>query len=140
MVGIAIAELPPAKPRYLMGVGTPEDFIAAVEGGIDMLDSVLPTRNARNGTLFTSTGRANIRNAVFRSRESAIDDGCDCYTCCTFSAAYLHHLFRAADLLGYRLATIHNLRFMIRLAERAREAIVAGSWPDGKAEVLAFMS
>ena len=116
--------LPPDKPRYLMGVGSPEDLIEAVAAGVDMLDCALPTRVARNGALFTRKGRVNVYSAPFRDCEGPVEEGCDCYACRTFSAAYIHHLFRAKELLAYRLATIHNLRFVLRLMEEMRAAIV----------------
>ena len=137
MVEATVAALPPDKPRYLMGVGTPEDLVEAVGQGIDMLDSVMPTRVGRNGALFTRGGRLNIRNAPFRTRDAPVEAGCDCYTCRTFSGAYLHHLFRCAEPLAYRLATIHNLRFMVRLTEEIRTAIPAGRWPALRAALLA---
>jgi queuine tRNA-ribosyltransferase len=124
------------KPRYLMGVGSPEDVVEAVGLGIDMMDCVLPTRVARNGALFTRKGRVNIDNAIFKEMDSPIEDGCDCYTCAHFSAAYVSHLFRAQELLVYRLATIHNLRFMARLMEDIREAILAGSFESFKKDFL----
>ena len=132
--------LPAAKPRYLMGVGSPEDLLESVARGMDMFDCVLPTRVARNGALFTRGGRLNVRNAAFRALEAPVESGCDCFTCRTFSVAYLHHLFRCEELLGYRLATIHNLRFMQRLMEAARAAIVGGTFPEFKAEFLAGYS
>lgn len=135
MVEASLAVLPAEKPRYLMGVGTPEDLVEAVSLGIDMLDSVMPTRVARNGALFTRGGRKNIRNAHFRTLDAPVEADCDCYTCRTFSAAYLHHLFRGEELLAYRLATIHNLRFMVRLTEQIRQAIVNGEWPALKAQL-----
>ena len=116
--------LPADAPRYLMGVGSPEDLVECVARGIDLFDCVLPTRIARNGALFVHEGRVNIDTAPFRSREEPIDEGCDCYTCRTFSAAYVHHLFKARELLAYRLATIHNLRFVLRLMEEMRGAIM----------------
>jgi queuine tRNA-ribosyltransferase len=118
--------LPDGSPRYLMGVGSPEDLVECVARGIDMFDCVLPTRIARNGSLFVRDGRVNIDTAPFRSRETPIEAGCDCSTCTTHSAAYVHHLFRAGELLAYRLATIHNLRFVLRLMEEMRGAILAG--------------
>ena len=118
--------LPADRPRYLMGVGSPEDLVECVARGIDMFDCVLPTRIARSGALFSSEGRVNVDTAPFRTRDGPVDEGCDCYTCETFPAAYLCHLFRARELLAYRLATIHNLRFVLRLMEQMREAIVAG--------------
>lgn len=119
-------ELPLEKPRYLMGVGSPEDLVNGVARGVDMFDCVLPTRLGRNGALFTDDGRVNIRNTRFREEPTAVDPDCDCLTCQRFSAAYLHHLFRNDELLGYRLATIHNVRYLVRLAERMREAITEG--------------
>jgi len=120
--------LPADAPRYLMGVGSPEDLVECVARGIDMFDCVLPTRIARNGALFTRTGRVNIYTAPFKARERPIEAGCDCYTCRTFSAAYVHHLFRAKELLAFRLATIHNLRFVTRLMEEMRAAIQQGGF------------
>jgi queuine tRNA-ribosyltransferase len=111
-----------------MGVGSPEDIIEAVSLGIDMLDCALPTRVARNGALFTSRGRINIDNAGYRELDAPIETGCDCYTCTHFSTAYLNHLFRAEELLAYRLATIHNLRFMSRLMQDMRRAILDSSF------------
>ena len=117
------ALLPPHKPRYLMGVGSPEDLLEAIGNGVDLFDCVLPTRLARHGALFVPTGRANIRKAVYRTQESPVDPTCDCPTCQHYSAAYLHHLCRSGELLYYRLATLHNLRFIFRLLEDARAAI-----------------
>lgn len=124
------AALPEDRPRYLMGVGSPEDLVECVSYGIDMFDCALPTRIARNGALFTRAGRANIRNARFRTQEDPLDPECDCYTCRTFSAAYLHHLFKCRELLGYRLSTIHNLRFIVRLMGEIRTAIAAGTFAE----------
>ena len=124
------ALLPPDKPRYLMGVGSPEDLVECVSHGIDMFDCALPTRTARNGGLLTRQGRINIRNARFKSANGPVDADCDCYTCRTFSAAYVHHLFKCEELLAYRLATIHNLRFVLRLMEQIRTAITGGSFPE----------
>ena len=118
--------LPADKPRYLMGVGSPEDLVESVARGIDMFDCVLPTRIARNGALLVGTGRVNVDKGGYREREGPIEEGCDCYTCTHYSAAYVHHLFRAKELLAYRLATIHNLRFTLRLMVQIREAIVQG--------------
>ena len=118
-----VAVLPPEKPRYLMGVGSPEDLIEGVSRGIDLFDSVLPTRVARNGALFTRDGRINIRKADYKQNQNPVDPDCGCYTCRNFSAAYLHHLFRSEELLAYRLATIHNLRFMARFMEDIRASI-----------------
>ncbi len=123
-----VALLPENKPRYLMGVGSPEDIVEGVARGIDIFDSALPTRVARNGALFTGQGRCNVRNAAFSRMDRAIDPDCDCYTCRTFSAAYLSHLFRSQELLAYRLATIHNLRFISNLMRKIRSAILDGTF------------
>lgn len=117
-------QLPEDKPRYLMGVGSPEDLVEAVARGVDMFDCVLPTRVARNGALFTSEGRVNITNRRYSGQREPLEPECDCYTCQHFSAAYLWHLFKAKELLGLRLASIHNLRFIFRLMARLREAIL----------------
>jgi queuine tRNA-ribosyltransferase len=119
-------ELPREKPRYLMGVGTPEDLLAGIAAGVDMFDCVLPTRTARNGLLFTSRGRLNVKNARFADDEGPLDPECTCSTCTTFSRAYLRHLFRAGEILGLRLNTVHNLHHYLRLMEGAREAIQEG--------------
>ena len=126
--------LPSDAPRYLMGVGSPEDLVECVARGIDMFDCVLPTRVARNGALFVREGRLNITAGRFKRKYAPIEEGCDCYTCRTYSAAYVHHLFRAKELLAYRLATIHNLRFILRLMEEMRSAIVAGEFSDYRHE------
>ena len=122
------AQLPEKKPRYLMGVGSPEDIIEGVARGIDIFDSALPTRVARNGALFTWEGRCNIRNADFSRMGQPIVAGCGCYTCRTFSAAYIHHLFKSGELLAYRLATIHNLYFIHNLMEKIRMAVTGGTF------------
>ncbi len=118
--------LPQAKPRYLMGVGTPEDLVAGIGAGIDMFDCVLPTRNARNGWLFTANGDIKIRNSRYKNDTSPLDADCACYTCRNFSRAYLHHLQRVNEITGARLNTIHNLHFYLDLMRRARVAIEAG--------------
>jgi queuine tRNA-ribosyltransferase len=122
------AQLPVGKPRYLMGVGSPEDIVEGVARGIDIFDCVLPTRVARNGALFTWQGRINIRNAGYIRQEQSVMPGCNCYTCTHFSAAYLHHLFNASELLAYRLATLHNLTFMHLLVKQVRESIINGTF------------
>ena len=122
--------LPPALPRYLMGVGFPEDFIASVGRGMDLADCVAPTRMGRNGAAFTDDGAVNIRNARHREDDAPLDAACNCETCTTFSRGYLRHLFAAEELLGLRLLSLHNVRYLIRLAARAREAIVQGTF-DG---------
>ena len=137
VVGETTIWLPSHKPRYLMGVGAPEDLLECVALGVDMFDSVLPTRVARNGAVFTSHGRRNIRNASFRVDQGPLDPGCDCYTCRTFSAAYVHHLFKSEELLAYTLATVHNLRFLVRLMEFTRAAILRGDFADFKEDFLA---
>jgi queuine tRNA-ribosyltransferase len=119
--------LPADRPRYLMGVGTPEDLVAAVACGIDLFDCVLPTRNARNGWLFTRYGDVRIRNARHRADTSPVDATCACYTCRSFSRSYLHHLQRVNEILGARLATIHNLHYYLELMAELRSAIAAGS-------------
>ena len=119
-------ELPREKPRYLMGVGTPEDLLAGIAAGVDMFDCVLPTRCARNGLLFTSRGRLTIRNARFAEDERPLDPACRCYACRTFSRAYLRHLFRAGELLALRLHTLHNLEHYLTLMEEARAAVAEG--------------
>jgi len=134
MIEETVAWLPGNKPRYLMGVGSPEDIVEGVARGIDIFDSALPTRVARNGALFTWLGRVNIRNAAYNQMERPIDLDCDCYTCRTFSAAYLHHLFNSQELLAYRLATIHNLTFISKLMDKIKGAIqngTFGSFKDG---------
>lgn len=123
MLDITVPLLPEEKPRYLMGVGTPEDFFEAVERGVDMFDCVMPTRNARNGTLFTSRGKLVIRNACYTEDPLPPDPNCSCYTCRTFSRAYLRHLFNAREMLGPILATYHNLTFFTVLMERIRLSI-----------------
>jgi queuine tRNA-ribosyltransferase len=121
--------LPPDKPRYLMGVGKPLDILEAIGQGIDMFDCVLPTRNARNGTFFTSQGQVNIRRAEYKEDDSPLDQACACHTCRNFSKAYLRHLFAAKELLAYRLGTIHNVHFFLELARGARQAIAQGAYP-----------
>ena len=116
--------LPTDKPRYLMGVGSPEDLVEGVARGIDMFDCALPTRVARNGSLFTPEGRVDIAKSRYAEQQGPLDETCDCYTCRNYSAGYLRHLFRAKELLGLRLASIHNLRFVLSLMERIRASIL----------------
>ena len=123
-------QLPADKPRYLMGVGTPADLVAAVAQGIDQFDCVLPTRNARHGILFTRRGELRIRNARWKLDTAPIDPECDCHTCRHFSRAYVHHLIRANEILGARLATIHNLHYYHRLMAEMRAAIETGRFAD----------
>jgi len=129
--------MPEASPRYLMGVGTPEDLLVAVAAGIDMFDCVMPTRNARNGMYFTRQGPLTIKQARFREDQEPIDAGCDCYTCRNFSRAYLRHLFMAKEILASVLATIHNLRFYNQLMAGMREAISCGDFQQFKSSFLA---
>jgi queuine tRNA-ribosyltransferase len=129
--------LPENKPRYLMGVGAPEDIVEGVARGIDIFDSALPTRVARNGALFTLKGRVNIRRATYSKMDRPIDPDCDCYTCRTFSAAYLSHLFRSEELLALRLATVHNLCFISNLIQRIRNAILDGTFNAFREDFLA---
>src|SRR6185369_4324887 len=126
VVNAIAPEMPPDRPRYLMGVGTPVDIDAGIRAGIDMFDCVMPTRNARNGQLFVRGGRLNIANAQHRDDGRPVEDGCPCECCASYSRAYLSHLFHAKELLYYRLATVHNLRHYLDLARRARAAILAG--------------
>ncbi|MDB5991095.1 MAG: queuine tRNA-ribosyltransferase [Herbaspirillum sp.] len=121
-------QLPPDKPHYLMGVGTPEDLVAGVANGIDMFDCVMPTRNARNGWLFTRFGDIKIKNARHKDDEKPLDETCDCYACRNFSRAYLHHLHRSGEILGARLNTIHNLHYYLQLMKEIRAAIEAGQF------------
>jgi queuine tRNA-ribosyltransferase len=136
MLRITTPELPREKPRHLLGVGSPEDLVIGVGLGMDMFDCVLPTRVARHGGLFTHTGRVNIKSARFRAEHGPVEEGCDCYTCRNYSAAYVHHLARTEEQLYYRLGTIHNLRFMLRLAAELRAAIIAGTYPAFRAAFL----
>jgi queuine tRNA-ribosyltransferase len=129
--------LPEARPRYLMGMGTPEDLVQAVGTGLDLFDCVLPTRNARNGWLFTRHGDVKIRNARHRNDPAPLDASCGCYSCRHFSRAYLHHLQRANEILGARLNTLHNLHYYQELMRALREAIEAGRFADTAARLLA---
>lgn len=129
--------LPREKPRHLLGVGSPEDLVIGVGLGMDMFDCALPTRVARHGGLFTRSGRVNVKGARFRTEHGPIEEGCDCYTCRNYSAAYVHHLIRAEEQLYYRLASIHNIRFMLRLASDLRAAILAGSYAAFREDFLA---
>jgi queuine tRNA-ribosyltransferase len=137
MLRYVTPELPRGKPRHLLGVGSPEDLVTGVGLGMDMFDCVLPTRVARHGGLFTRAGRVNIKSARFRSEHGPIEEGCDCYTCRNYSAAYVHHLLRAGEHLYYRLGSIHNIRFMLRLAGELRVAIIAGNYSAFRDEFLA---
>jgi queuine tRNA-ribosyltransferase len=129
--------MPREKPRYLMGVGTPEDLLAGIGSGVDMFDCVLPTRTARNGLLYTSRGKLVIRNARFADDAAPPDPDCACITCRTFSRAYLRHLFKAGEILGLRLNTLHNLHFYLTLVAEARAAVEAGRFEAFRRERLA---
>ena len=118
--------LPANKPRYLMGVGTPEDLVEGVGAGVDMFDCVMPTRNARNGHMFTRFGDLKIRNARYKTEEAPVDSTCSCYTCKNFSRAYMHHLDRCGEMLGPMLSSIHNLHYYLNLMQEVRDALDAG--------------
>jgi queuine tRNA-ribosyltransferase len=126
MIDVVDAALPRSRPRYLMGVGFPDDLLAGIQRGIDLFDCVAPTRMGRNGTAFTSAGRVNIRRAELRTDPGPIDPRCDCSTCARFSRAYIRHLFTADEMLGPRLLSLHNVHFLTSLARAARAAILAG--------------
>ena len=122
--------MPADKPRYLMGVGTPWDLVNCVRAGIDIFDCVLPTRNARNGWLFTSHGTVKIRNAVHKLDTNPVDDACSCYTCSHYSRSYLRHLYHKNEILGARLCSLHNVHFYQQLMADIREHITAGSFDE----------
>jgi len=126
MGDVSLSGLPDHKPKYIMGVGTPEDLLEGIAAGIDMFDCVMPTRNARNGWLFTRFGDLKLRNARYRTDLDPVEPGCSCPACRQFSRAYLHHLQRVNEILGARLNTLHNLHFYLRLMRDARAAIEAG--------------
>jgi queuine tRNA-ribosyltransferase len=128
LLSFTAPRLPAERPRYLMGVGTPEDLVAGVAAGVDMFDCVMPTRNARNGWLFTARGDLRLRNARFRDDPQPIEENCACYACRNFSRAYIHHLQKVNEILGSQLATIHNLHYYLELMRQMREAIAQGSF------------
>jgi queuine tRNA-ribosyltransferase len=128
--------LPFGKPRYLMGVGVPEDMLNAIEAGVDMFDCVFATRSARNGTAFTMDGKLNLRRSDLATQFIPIDEECDCFACKNYTRAYIRHLFKAEEILALRLASIHNLRFLINLTKRAREAIKKGRFKEFKLKFL----
>jgi queuine tRNA-ribosyltransferase len=136
MLDVVAPLLPDSKPRYLMGVGTPEDLIDGVARGIDIFDCVLPTRLARHHAAFSPEGRLNLMNASFARDERPIDPFCDCYTCRMFTRAYIRHLIIAKELLAGTLLSIHNLRALIRLMDEIRTAIIDGSFDDKKSKLL----
>ncbi|MFA6542249.1 MAG: tRNA guanosine(34) transglycosylase Tgt, partial [Bacteroidota bacterium] len=132
--------MPKEKPRYLMGVGTPENLLESIERGVDMFDCVMPTRNGRNGMVFTRNGRMNIRNAKWKTDDSPIDDGFESYTNKNFSRGYLRHLFQVDEILGLQLASIHNLSFYLWLMREARKHILENSFFSWKKETLQKMA
>jgi queuine tRNA-ribosyltransferase len=129
MLEVVHDELPKDRPRYLMGVGFPEDLIEAVARGVDLFDCVAPTRNGRQGTAFTSDGKLNVKRAELRADPRPLDDGCDCSTCARFSRAYIRHLFASDEVLGLRLLSLHNVHFLTAIMRRARRAILDGDFP-----------
>jgi queuine tRNA-ribosyltransferase len=137
MLDILHPLLPRHKPRYLMGVGSPEDLFEGVARGVDQFDCVLPTRIARHGAVFTPQGRVSLRNARFAKDPNPIQTDCQCYTCRTFSLAYLRHLLIAEEILALRLTTLHNLHFMIETMRRIRQSILEGTFNAYKQEFLA---
>ena len=137
MLDVVHDELPQDRPRYLMGVGFPEDLVEGVRRGVDLFDCVAPTRMGRNGTAFTSDGRVNVRRAELRADSRPLDETCDCTTCTRFSRAYLRHLFVADEILGLRLLSLHNVHFLVALMRRARDAILDGSFDAWSRDWLA---
>ncbi len=136
MLDALAPHLPEEKPHYVMGVGTPADLIEGIDRGIDMFDCVMPSRNARNGTLFTDDGKINIKNLKHFDDERPIMDSCSCYTCKNFSRSYLRHLFMAKEILSSRLNTLHNLHYYCDLMKRARTALEKNNWPEFKKQFL----
>jgi len=137
MVDVVVEELPPGKPRYFMGQGFPEDIVGSVGQGIDMFDCVMPTRNARKGSVFTSRGRLVVKNAEYARDSAPLDPECDCYACRNFSRSYIRHLFQAEELLAGRLATIHSLTFYLSMMRSMREAIIEGRFTAWRQAFLA---
>ncbi len=129
-------ELPEDRPRHLLGIGQPDDVFTAIENGADTFDCVAPSRNARNGTVYHADRRFHLTNGTYRRDFGPIDDACDCYTCLHYTRAYVHHLFRAKEMLASTLATIHNERYIVRLIDRIRESIIQGTYEDLRDEVL----
>jgi queuine tRNA-ribosyltransferase len=140
VVGRTASDLPADQPRYLMGAGTPEDLVECVARGVDLFDCVMPTRNARNGQLFTSLGRINIRNARYAEDDQPLDPACRCYTCAHHSRAYLRHLHMAGEMTGGALNTLHNLAFYLDTMRRIREAITFGTFDTFRQEFLRSVS
>ncbi len=140
MVSFTAERMPEGSPRYLMGVGTPEDLVFGVESGVDMFDCVMPTRNARNGTLFTRRGKLVIKNARYEKDPAPVDEGCGCYACRNYSRAYLRHLFMAGEILASRLNTVHNLYYYTSLMKGMQSAIAGGSFSGFKKEFYSLRS
>ena len=140
MVDFTTNFMPESKPRYLMGVGRPENILEAIGRGIDMFDCVMPTRNGRNASLFTSAGVLAMRNAQYKDDFRTIDEECDCYTCKNYTRAYLRHLFTSGEILALELASIHNLHFYLNLVSEARKKIIEGSFSDWKNEIIKKIS
>jgi queuine tRNA-ribosyltransferase len=139
MIDVVVPHLPESKPRYLMGVGSPEDLIEGVYRGIDMFDCVLPTRIARHGAFWTKHGRQNLMNTRFRESLEILEQGCDCFACVSgYSSSYIAHLIREKEVYGMRLLSIHNLRFLFRLMEHARVAVLAGQFEEFRNEFYKF--
>ncbi|MGC2657426.1 MAG: tRNA guanosine(34) transglycosylase Tgt, partial [Bryobacteraceae bacterium] len=130
MVAVTAPLLPRDRPRYVMGVGMPEELPHYVAKGVDMMDCVLPSRNARNGYLFTSVGRVVIKQAQYQEDDSPVDPNCSCYTCKTFTRAYLRHLYQAAEILFSTLATLHNIHYYLDIMRRVRQSILLGQFPE----------
>jgi queuine tRNA-ribosyltransferase len=140
VIGETVPFLPEEKPVYLMGVGKPEDILEAVILGVDMFDCVMPTRNARNGSLFTDRGRLVIKNSAYREDASPIDENCGCYTCSNYSRAYLRHLFMANELLAYRLNSIHNIHYYIQFMKKIKNAVKENKLLEFKKEFYKLSS
>jgi queuine tRNA-ribosyltransferase len=136
-IEMTVPFLPPNQPRYVMGVGTPPQMLEMVARGVDMFDCVLPTRVARNGTIFTARGTYPIKNSQYREDFGALEEGCECYACKNFTRAYIRHLYRCNEILGLRLMTWHNLHMYLSLLRRAREAIAAGAFDEFRREFVA---
>ena len=136
LIDATVEHLPEDRPRYLMGAGTPDDLVDAVGRGIDMFDCVIPTREGRNGALYTRRGRVNIYNARFRDDAGPIDPSCSCYACRTFSRSYIRHLYRAGEILGPRMGTLHNIHFYVGLASEMGEAVLEGRFGAWRSSFL----
>jgi queuine tRNA-ribosyltransferase len=136
MTEFCTERLPENKPRYLMGVGTPEDILDCIELGVDMFDCVIPTRNARNGTVFTSNGKVIIKSSKYKHDENPMDSDCNCYACLNFSRGYIRHLFNVNEILGLHLATLHNIHFYLQLVSEARNQIIKNSFINWKKKMI----